>query len=71
MSVLPIPVIWRQVPPEPAPYWIRGRPRTQNLKHRVHKPAVVLGRSSRLARFPGQMGLQVFPDPVRKSLART
>ena len=57
MGVLPISIVRRQVPPR--------RPSAQNPKYRVQKPTVVLGRSPYLPPFPGQVGLQPFPDLVR------
>ena len=41
MGVLPVPVVRGQIPPQPAPYLIRGSAGAQNPEHCVQKPAIV------------------------------
>ena len=69
VRVISISIVRGQIPPEPAPYPIRGSPSARHPEHRVQEQPVVLGWPSQLPRPSRQVKLQKFPYSVRHIVA--
>ena len=69
MGVFPVSQVWWQVPPEPAPYLIRGCPSAQVPKHRVQEQPLVPGGPSFFPWTTRQVGLKKFPNLIRNVVA--